>query len=128
MSSSSSGSSARASTLAAHRPPDNYDTFGAVDQGAVTARANASSRLRTGHVDFKSRDGGAFARFKLPKRAGRKTRAVRSDDGKHRATLQFINNDYVIITVPRQFAAGKISVSPSAPDKFKSWEFAGTLK
>lgn len=100
-------------------PPFSNAPKRKIDKAAIRARANASSRLRSGQVHFSGDHGGGLADFKLPRRAGRKKQAVKSEDGKHTLLFQFINNDYVIMTAPRGFVCGDGPVSPSAPDKFK---------
>lgn len=59
-----------------------------------------------------------FALFYPPKQAGLKNYSLKDTDGKFEPIFQFISNDHLIVTVPRDIVFMDTPVDPRAPDMF----------
>ncbi|KAK4074502.1 uncharacterized protein Triagg1_5098 [Trichoderma aggressivum f. europaeum] len=101
--------------------PTKYVEFYYIEEGddTVTVKQPPTRETKSeGHLYLDSACGCDFDLFSPPKQAGLEKYSLKDIDGKFAPIFQFISNDHLIVTVPRDIVFMDVPGPPSAPDTF----------
>ncbi|KAM0449035.1 hypothetical protein ACHAO4_007991 [Trichoderma viride] len=88
------------------------------DYGTKRKQPPTSDTKISGQIYLTSNECVPFEEWVPPEEAGPKKYSIKDSDGKFEFTFQFISNDYLIATVPREFVFLDAVVDPLAPKMF----------
>ncbi|PNP58881.1 hypothetical protein THARTR1_01129 [Trichoderma harzianum] len=101
--------------------PSKYVEFYYIEEGDDTCTFKQPPTKETkiqGHLYLNVDCGCDFALFSPPKQAGLEKYSLKDADGKFAPIFQFISNDHLIVTVPRDIVFMDVPGHPPAPDVF----------